>query len=133
MNYPLTTADYRKALEEGRFPGLRCQDCGSITFPPQGTCRNCQGTGLKAIEIGKNAVIRTYTVIRVGPEGKDAPYTVVMAELEEGPWVMGNLIDFDPENAGQHLIGRKVRMGSRPAPGDEYAEDTWALTFKLTG
>ena len=131
MSYPLTTVENREALSQGRFLGLSCQDCQAVTFPPQGTCAKCQSRRLEVLEIDPAATLRTFTVIRVGPEGRKTPYLVAMAELSQGPWVMGNLVGIDPESVGLDLIGRKVKLGTQPAPGDEYAEDTWSLTFTL--
>ena len=76
--------------------------------------------------------IRTYTVIRVAPEGFTAPYIVAMVELVEGPWVMGNIIDVDPDQANMDLMGKKVAIGHKVVPGDKFsAGDGVALTFKI--
>jgi uncharacterized protein len=47
---------------------------------------------------------------------------VVMVELDEGPWLLGNLTDIDPARVTTELIGRKVQLGSRmkSLPGDTY-------------
>jgi uncharacterized OB-fold protein len=59
----------------------------------------------------------------VAPLGREveAPYTIVLVELEEGPWIMGNLIDIDPTKVGMELIGRKVKLGFKVFPGDLYS------------
>jgi uncharacterized OB-fold protein len=57
--------------------------------------------------------LRTFTVIRVAPEGMKPPYIVAMVELDEGPWAIGNLVDIAPDEADIGLMGRRVRLGSR--------------------
>ena len=67
--------------------------------------------------------IRTFTTVFVGAEGRESevPYILVMVELEEGPWIMGNLEGIDPKQASMELIGKKVKMGNKVFPGDKYS------------
>jgi uncharacterized OB-fold protein len=44
-----------------------------------------------------------------------------MVELEEGPWLMGNLEGIDPKAASMELIGKKVKMGHKIFAGDKYS------------
>jgi len=60
----------------------------------------------------------------VASEGREdeVPYVIVLVELDEGPWIMGNLTGTDPAAADVALIGKKVRMdGSRVFSGDKYS------------
>lgn len=111
--YKLTHDQYFAALKEDRLMGLRCRDCGAITVPPKATCEQCSAAELEATPLSGEGVIRTFTVIRVAPEGLQAPYIVVLVELDEGPWLMGNLAGVEPEQAAMNLIRRRVRMGHR--------------------
>jgi uncharacterized OB-fold protein len=57
---------------------------------------------------------------------------VAMAEIDEGAWVMGNLVDINPDDADMSLIGKKVRLGSRIVKGDKYSGgDSRVVTFSL--
>ncbi|MFH1242694.1 MAG: Zn-ribbon domain-containing OB-fold protein [Pseudomonadota bacterium] len=132
MEYTLTFEQYQKGLEQGEFLGLHCNNCQTVTFPPLGTCRNCHGTDLKVTRIGGEGEIRTFTVIRVAPEGKKPPYVVAMVELEEGPSVIGNLLDINPGEANMGLIGKRVKLGSQVVAGDTYSPgDSRMITFSL--
>ncbi len=132
MEYTLTFEQYQQGLERGEFLGLRCNACNTTTFPPLGTCRNCNGTDLKVTRINGQGTVRTFTVIRVAPEGKRPPYVVAMVDLDEGPSVMGNLVDINPDEADMGLIGKKVRLGSQRVEGDAYSpDDCRVLTFSL--
>lgn len=130
MGFTLTFAAYQKGLEQGKILGLRCASCHGVLFPPTAVCRACGGSDLTPVELSGRATLRTFTVIRVAPEGKTPPYVVAMAELDEGPWAMGNLVDMDPDTVDMGLIGRRVTLGSRTVKGDLYAGmDTRVLTF----
>lgn len=132
MEYKLTFDQYQQGLEEGKFLGLQCNGCNTVTFPPMGVCRSCSGTDLKIAEIRGEGTIRTFTVVRVAPEGKKAPYIVAMVEVDEGAWVMGNLVDTNPDEADMGLIGKRVKLGSKNIEGDKYSPDTYnVVTFSL--
>jgi uncharacterized OB-fold protein len=132
MDYKLTYDQYQQGLERGELPGLKCNTCNNVTFPPMIRCRECSGTDLEIVEIAGEGVIRTFTVIRVAPEGVPAPYIVAMAEIDEGAWVMGNLVDIDPDDAHMNLIGKRVTLGSRVVKGDTYSHgDSRVITFSL--
>ena len=65
----------------------------------------------------------TFTQVNVAPEGREneVPYVIALVELEEGAWIMGNLIDIDPSKAAMDLIGKEVKVGFRVFPGDKYS------------
>ena len=76
--------------------------------------------------------IRSYTAIRVAPEGMKPHYIVAMVELDEGPWVTGNLLVQESEETNMRLIGRRVRLGSRPYQVEPKPDENMhVLTFHL--
>lgn len=130
--YKLTHREYFDALKEGKLLGLKCSQCGSCTAPPKACCDNCGGTGAEVVQLSGKGEIKTFTVIRVAPEGLEAPYIVAMTELEEGPWIMGNLTGVDPDGAGMDLIGKKVLVEHRVLPRINYtAGEGVTPTFRL--
>ena len=132
MDYKLTYDQYQQGLEQGKLLGLKCNGCDAVTFPPGSLCRECNGSDLNITEIKGHGTLRTFTVIRVAPEGMAPPYVVAMAEIDEGAWVMGNLVDIDPDDADMSLIGKKVKLGSRIVKGDTYSGgDSRVVTFSL--
>ena len=132
MDYKLTYYQYQQGLEKGKFLGLKCNGCDAVTFPPRALCRECNGSDMNITGIEGHGTLRTFTVIRVAPEGFTPPYVVAMAEIDEGAWVMGNLVDIDPDDADMSLIGKKVKLGSRIVKGDTYSGgDSRVVTLSL--
>jgi len=132
MDYKLTFDQYQKGLERGEFLGLQCHICHTVMFPPLGVCRNCSGTDLEVTRMSGKGTLRTFTVIRVAPEGMKPPYVVAMAELDEGAWTVGNLVDINPDDADMSLIGKRVKLGSQAVKGDTFsAGDSRVITFTL--
>ena len=123
MEYKLIFKDYNEALKQDRLLGLKCRACGAITIPPKMACRQCGSPDMDVIEVKTSGKIKTFTTVFVGAEGRESevPYIIVIVELEEGPWIMGNLEGFDPKTASMELIGKKVKMGNKVFPGDKYS------------
>jgi uncharacterized OB-fold protein len=111
--YKLTHIQYFEALKENILKGLKCLDCGTFTVPPKATCDECGSVNHEIAQLSGEGAIKTFTVIRVAPEGFKAPYIVVNVQLKEGPWLVGLLDGLDPDSATMGLIGKKVTLGHR--------------------
>jgi hypothetical protein len=123
MEYKLTFKEYNQALKENKLLGLKCQECGTITVPPKMVCRKCTSPALEIVQLSGKGKIQTFATVYVAPEGRenDVPYIIVLVELDEGPWIMGNLAGVDPTKATMELIGKRVKMGHKVFPGDKYS------------
>jgi uncharacterized OB-fold protein len=123
MEYKLTFKEYDKALKKNKLLGLKCKECKTITIPPKVVCRKCTSPNLDIIELKGSGTIQTFTTANVASEGRECevPYIIVLVELDEGPWIMGNLIDIDPNKATMELIGKRVNLGCKVFPGDKYS------------
>ena len=93
MEHKLIFNDYNEALKQNKLLGLKCQSCGAITVPPKMVCRQCASPDMEVVELNGSGKIRTFTTVFVAAEGREeeVPYINVMVELDDGPWIMGNL------------------------------------------
>ena len=123
MNYTIPYKTYNESLKKNKLLGLKCNECSTITCPPKMTCQECTGTDLEQLELKGTGKIVSFTTSHVAPQGREAeaPYTIVLVELDEGPWIMGNLIDMDPRKVDIQIMGKKVYMGHKVFPGDIYS------------
>ncbi len=123
MEQKLYFKEYNEALKQNKLLGLKCRACGALTIPPKMACRQCGSLDMDITELKTNGKIKTFTTIFVGAEGRESevPYILVIVELEEGPWIMGNLEGTDPKTATMELIGKKVKMGNKVFAGDKYS------------
>jgi uncharacterized protein len=136
MEQKLYFKDFNEALKQNKLLGLKCHDCGEITVPPKMACSRCAGPNMEVIELKTEGKIKTFTTVFVGAEGRESevPYILVIVEMEEGPWLMGNLEGIDPKQASMELIGKKVKMGNKIFSGDKYsAGESARPLFTLTG
>ncbi len=125
MKYKLDFRTYSNALKKNQLLGLKCQSCGAVTCPPKLVCHECTGADLEITELSGTGVIKTFTTTYVAPKGREveAPYTIVMVALDEGPWIAGNLIDIDPSKVSMEIVGQKVCLGHKVFPGDLYSPE----------
>ena len=125
MSYRLSFKEFNSALKKDKLLGLKCHDCGKFTCPPKMACQECGGTNLDIVELSGSGKVVTFTVSYVASQGRETevPYTIVMVELDEGPWIMGNLTDIDPNKVTMEIIGKRVKLGPRSKvfPGDAYS------------
>jgi len=123
MEHKLSFKDYNEALKQDRLLGLKCKKCGAITVPPKIVCGACTSADIDVVELSGKGKIQTFTTAFVSPEGWEAetPYVIVLVELDEGPWIMGNLTCIEPAKVTTDVIGKKVKMGHAVFPGDKYS------------
>ena len=123
MEHKLTFKGYNEALKQNKLLGLKCKQCGTITVPPKIACGNCASADLDIVELSGKGKIQTFTTVFVPPEGRESecPYVIVLVELDEGPWIMGNLTVIDPNKVTMDIMGKKVKMGHAVFPGDRYS------------
>lgn len=88
---------YYDALEEGRVLGMKCSECGDVTWPPLPTCQKCGSTETEWLLMGEEAVIDEirfedpsiggdYTFRKANDffEDKTEPYTICLGKFPEG-------------------------------------------------
>lgn len=123
MEYKLNFKEYNEALKKNKLLGLKCNSCAAITVPPKMVCRKCASPDMNIVELSGNGKIETFTTVYVAAEGREGevPYIIVLVELDEGPWIMGNLGDVNPSKVTMELIGRRVKMGHKVFCGDKYS------------
>lgn len=80
---------------EGVLLGARCRDCGVHAFGPAVFCQACTSSNLGPVELSRQGVLYSYTVVRVPPAGwpGPAPYVLGQVELREGPQVLAEIIE----------------------------------------
>ncbi len=123
--YRLTFKEFNQSLRKNKLLGLKCAKCGSLTCPPKLVCHECSGSDLETVQLEGRGKIVTFTSSYLVGLGRDVetPILIIMVELREGPWILGNLVGFDPDQATvESLIGKKVALArTRMFPGDAYS------------
>lgn len=87
------------ACREERLLVQRCADCGQYVFIPQPCCTACQSRRLDWAQSAGRGRVYSYTVVHRPPRPQfDTPYAVVIVAMEEGWYMLSNLLECPPEN-----------------------------------
>jgi uncharacterized protein len=98
---------YWEGARDGRLCLQRCVACAAVVWYPRGVCPGCGETRLEWFQATGRGAVYSFSVVRRGsPFGAIAPYVLAYVELEEGPRVLSNLVNCDPESV---TVGSAVR------------------------
>ena len=111
---PVPTPETRRYWEAARRHQLelpRCRRCGHPFFYPRASCPRCLSGDLEWVAASGRGTLHTFTVVyrgaRAFPLG--TPYVIAIVELAEGPRLMTNLVDVEPDPA-RLRIGMPVEV-----------------------
>lgn len=97
----LDSEAFWQSTHEHEMKLQQCSSCGRFRFYPSLACHFCASMDFEWVAISGRGKIHSYTVLeraRGTPYEHNTPITIVLVELEEGPIVMSNLIDFEDED-----------------------------------
>ncbi|EEB74837.1 Zn-ribbon domain-containing OB-fold protein [Thermococcus sp. AM4] len=115
MARPMQVSRYwRHFREKYRLIGGKCEN-GHVFFPHRGVCPVCGSKNVEEYEFSGRGKVLTWTIVRNPPSGFEyyKPYPLALVQLEEGPVVLAQLTDVDPEEIHEgmevEVVTRKVR------------------------
>jgi hypothetical protein len=96
---------------EGVLRAQRCSACGRFVFIPQPVCTHCQADALAWVDCRGRGTLYSFTTVHRPQRPEFAvPYTVAIVELDEGFFMLTNLVEFD---ASELRIGMPVEVTFR--------------------
>lgn len=87
---PGVEAQYRQALDQGRFLIQRCAGCDRAVFYPRMICPHCGADKLDWITPDGRGTVYSTTVVRRKPEA-GGDYNVALIDLQEGVRLMSRV------------------------------------------
>ena len=112
------SAHYWQSAAQGKLMLNTCNSCENIMFYPRATCTRCLSNDLGWIEASGRGEVYAFTVCYRAPDAvfrEDAPYVIALIDLAEGPRMMSNVTDCDPDAVH---IGMPVEAWFEPATED---------------
>ena len=77
----------------------RCADCGAPRHPPAPLCPACGSAAWATEAASGRGTVHSWVIPRHPiPPGFEAPYVVVLVELDEGPRLVSHLVGADPDD-----------------------------------
>ncbi len=106
------TSHWRIKKQRYALVGEVCPHCSAKIFPPRDICPECGDEAKDHYQFSGRGEVYSYTTLYNAPAGyeEQAPYTVAMVQLEEGPLVTAQLTDIDVK---EPEVGMPVEMVTR--------------------
>lgn len=121
------TAPFWAAAAAGRFLVCECEACGLVYYYPRAVCPDCFSDDVTWLEAAGTGRIYSFSWterVEGWPEAA-LPLVVAYVELDEGPRVMTNVVDADPEALD---VGTRVEVEFVPTEADGVAVPVFAPT-----
>jgi hypothetical protein len=111
--------------------GEVCPHCEHKIFPPRDICPDCGKEARDLYSFSGKGEVYSLTTVYDAPAGyeEQAPYTVALIRLEEGPLVTAQLTDLDGRDVA---VGTPVEMVTRKLrnDGDERGMLVYGYKFR---
>jgi len=111
--------------------GEICPHCDAKLFPPRDICPHCGGEAKQPYKFSGQGEVYSFTKMSNAPAGfeEQAPYTIALVKLAEGPVVTAQLTDLGDQ---QVEIGMPVEMVTRKIrnDGDERGMIVYGYKFR---
>lgn len=111
--------------------GEVCPHCESKIFPPRDICPDCGKEAKELYSFSGRGEVYSFTTVYDAPAGyeENAPYTVALIKLNEGPMVTAQLTDLEDRKVE---IGTPVEMVTRKLrnDGDERGMLVYGYKFR---
>lgn len=103
------TQEFWNGCNEGILRVQKCETCESHVFFPTLICQKCRSDRLMWVDCSGFGTIKTFTIVRraVGAFAPDAPYTIAIVALDEGPQLMTYIVDYQESDL---KIGKRVTV-----------------------
>ncbi len=122
---------WRNERQRYALIGEVCPNCNEKLFPPRDICPHCGGPAHKEFQFSGKGEVYSFTKMYDAPAGfqEQAPYTVALIKLEEGPMITAQLTDLGntPVEIGMpvEMVTRKLR-----SDGDERGIIVYGYKFR---
>lgn len=119
-------------LKQQRYAlvGEVCPHCDAKIFPPRDVCPECHHEAKELFNFSGKGEVYSFTTVYDAPSGYDvnAPYTVALVKLAEGPMITAQLTDLGDKVE----IGMPVEMVTRKMrdDGDERGMIVYGYKFR---
>ena len=126
-----TVKAWRERKVRYRLEGSRCEDCGSIYFPHRAVCPGCNGRNLEPCELKPYGTVHEVyrhlnpAQVMMGLQELH-PRVVALVQLDEGPCVLTDLVEVEPDKV---RVGLRVRAEMRKLRRE--SNSNWMYGYKF--
>ncbi len=95
------TQEFWDGLKRHELRIQKCVDCDKFYFFPRPFCplEGCSSSNVTWETVSGKGKLHTYVISHrgFGPWAEDTPYVIAVVELDEGPRMMTNIVNVEPE------------------------------------
>ena len=91
------TIHFWQGAAEGELRLQQCGMCEHIYFPPQPFCPRCSSGDVEVIVASGRATLYSYVISHLPTPGFASPFVLAVVELADGPRLLTNIVDVDPQ------------------------------------
>ncbi len=91
------TAHFWEGTARGELLLQRCRACATTYFPPQVFCPACSSDDVVVVRAAGSGTLYSYVITYLAAPGFEAPFVLAVVELDEGPRLLTNLVDVEPD------------------------------------
>ncbi len=73
----------------------RCDGCSAVYFPPRPFCPSCSSKAVSVFPASGKATLYSYVINHRSHPAIDAPYSIAVVTLAEGPRMMTNIVNVE--------------------------------------
>lgn len=88
---------YWEGTRQGELRIQACNSCSENYFPPRPFCPKCGSRDVKVVKASGKGRLYSYIINHLPSPGFTPPFTVAIVELDEGPRLMTNLLEIEPD------------------------------------
>ncbi len=113
---PASPMFWRLNADVYRLMGMKCPDCGHITYPRSKICPECGSFNVEDFKLSKTGTVHTFCINWTPPPNLEPPIVNVIVDLDGGGRYQGIITECaDPEKI---KIGTRVEMVLRKVMTD---------------
>jgi uncharacterized protein len=97
---PLLTQPFWGAAKRHELVMPRCKTCDCLFFYPRSECPRCLHTNLEWVRVSGRGRLHSYTIVYQPANAAfkdDAPYIYAVVQLDEGPRLVSNVVQCNPD------------------------------------
>ena len=89
------TQHFWEGTKAGELRLQRCIDCRHVYFPPRPFCPSCSSRSVSIFKASGRGRLLSYVINQRPHPAWNAPYSIAIVELDEGPRMMSNIVGCD--------------------------------------
>jgi len=97
-------------LSQGKIMGMKCKDCGAVTFPPKTACTYCHSRNIEWAELsGEGKLLYASTSLLPAKRFVEySPYVYGLVQLKEGPFFTTLISGVEPKPEALKALFEKL-------------------------